>query len=154
MLFAAPFLAAVTLAVQAPDHAPVHVAADSAAAAPKSVRAVHASQQPILDGRDDDAVWRDAAPITQFQEWRPSEGGAPKLPTEAKIAYDAANLYVFVRCFDPHPDSIITVLARRDGSRRRPISSPKTSPKSPTTRSSAARTSPSAAISSTASRRT
>src|SRR6266481_3715506 len=114
MLFAAPLLAAVTLAVQSPDHAPVHVVADSAAAAPKSVRAVHASQQPVLDGRDDDAVWRDAAPITQFQEWRPSEGGAPKLPTEAKIAYDAANLYVFVRCFDPHPDSIITVLARRD----------------------------------------
>src|SRR6266496_52798 len=114
MLFAAPLLAAVTFAVQSPDHAPVHVAADSAAAAPRSVRAVHASQQPVLDGRDDDAVWRDAAPITHSQEWRPSEGGAPKLPTEAKIAYDAANLYVFVRCFDPHPDSIITVLARRD----------------------------------------
>src|SRR5437762_8703016 len=114
MLFAAPFLAAVTLAVQSPDHAPVHVAADSAAAAPKSVRAVHASQQPVLDGRDDDAAWRDAASITQFQEWRPSEGGAPKLPTEAKIAYDAANLYVFVRAFDPPPDSIITVRARRD----------------------------------------
>jgi len=29
----------------------------------------------------------------------------------AKVAYDAANLYVFVRAFDPHPDSIITVLA-------------------------------------------
>src|SRR5258705_3479610 len=114
MLLAAPLLAAVTIAVQSPDHAPVRVAADSAAAAPKSVRAVHASQQPVLDGRDDDAVWRDAVPITQFQEWRPSEGGAPKLPTEAKIAYDAGNLYVFVRCFDPHPDSIITVLTRRD----------------------------------------
>src|SRR2546426_7470361 len=34
--------------------------------------------------------------------------------SEAKVAYDAANLYVFVRAFDPHPDSIITVLARRD----------------------------------------
>src|SRR5256886_10672711 len=27
---------------------------------------------------------------------------------------DAGALYVFVRAFDPHPDSIITVLARRD----------------------------------------
>ena len=117
MLFAAPLLAAVTLAVQSPDHTParpVAAAADSAAAAPRTVRAVHASQQPVIDGRDDDAVWKDAVSITQFQEWRPSEGGPPKLPTEAKIAYDAANLYVFVRCFDPHPDSIITVLARRD----------------------------------------
>src|SRR5207237_230592 len=67
-----------------------------------------------IDGRDDDAVWREAQPITGFEEWRPSEGGSPKLPTEAKIAYDAGNLYVFVRAFDAHPDSIITVLARRD----------------------------------------
>src|SRR5258706_16466477 len=108
MLFAAPLLA-VTFAVQSPAR-PV----DSLAAIPKSVTAAHASQQPVIDGRDDDPVWREAKPITEFQEWRPSEGGRPKLPTEAKIAYDAANLYVFVRCFAPHPDSIITVLARRD----------------------------------------
>src|SRR5258706_2994059 len=108
MLFAAPLLA-VTFAVQSPAR-PV----DSLAAIPKSVTAAHASQQPVIDGRDDDPVWREAKPITEFQEWRPSEGGRPKLPTEARIAYDAANLYVFVRCFDPHPDSIITVLARRD----------------------------------------
>ena len=69
---------------------------------------------PVIDGRDDDQVWREATPITAFQEWRPGEGGTPKLPTEAKIAYDASNLYAFVRAFDPHPDSIITVLARRD----------------------------------------
>ena len=31
-----------------------------------------------------------------------------------KIAYDASNLYVFVRAFDPHPDSIIKLLERRD----------------------------------------
>ena len=30
------------------------------------------------------------------------------------MAYDAANLYVFVRAFDPHPDSIIKLLERRD----------------------------------------
>ena len=44
---------------------------------------------------------------------RPRGQGAA-LPTEAKVAYDAANLYVFVRAFDPHPDSIIKLLERRD----------------------------------------
>jgi len=111
MLFALPLLAAVTLAAQSTDGPR---AADPPPAAPRSVTATRAAQPPIIDGRDDDAVWRLAKPITQFQEWRPSEGGAPKLPTEAKIAYDAGNLYIFVRAFDPHPDSIITVLARRD----------------------------------------
>ena len=105
MLLGLPLLAAVTLASQGQDP-PL---------APASrVIATRAAQPPVIDGRDDDAVWREAQPITGFQEWRPSEGGPPKLPTEAKIAYDAANMYVFVRAFDPHPDSIITVRARRD----------------------------------------
>src|SRR5215471_3883143 len=107
MLVAVSFLAAVMVTKQAgqdPPDPPVS----------KQVTATRAAQSPVIDGRDDDAVWKQATPITGFQEWRPSEGGPPKLPTEAKIAYDAANLYVFVRAFDPHPDSIITVLARRD----------------------------------------
>jgi hypothetical protein len=114
MLLGLPFLAAVTLASQSPQAPPPQRRADPPALPAKSVTATHAAQQPVIDGRDDDAVWREATPITEFQEWRPSEGGSPKLPTVAKVAYDAANLYVFVRAFDPHPDSIITVLARRD----------------------------------------
>src|SRR5213592_2837580 len=107
MLLGLPLLAAVTLSSQSQD--------PPAPRAPASrVAAARAAQPPVIDGRDDDVVWRDAQPITGFQEWRPSEGGPPKLPTEAKVAYDAGNLYVFVRSFDPHPDSIITVLARRD----------------------------------------
>ncbi|HEV8381529.1 MAG TPA: DUF5916 domain-containing protein, partial [Gemmatimonadales bacterium] len=112
MPFALPLLAAVTFAAQSPGYG--SRPSDSVAAVPRRVPATHAAQAPIIDGRDDDAVWRTAKPITEFQEWRPSEGGPPKLPTEAKVAYDAGNLYIFVRAFDPHPDSIITVLARRD----------------------------------------
>src|SRR6266704_423999 len=107
MLLGLPLLAAVTLSSQSQAPPPPPAPASR-------VLATRAAQPPVIDGRDDDAVWREAQPITGFQEWRPSEGGPPKLPTEAKIAYDAGNLYVLVRCFDPHPDSIITVLARRD----------------------------------------
>ncbi|HEV8511033.1 MAG TPA: DUF5916 domain-containing protein [Gemmatimonadales bacterium] len=111
MLLGLPVLAAVTLFSQSPTQPP-RPAADSPAS--KRVTATRATQPVTIDGRDDEPVWRQATPITDFQEWRPSEGAPPKLPTEAKVAYDAGNLYVFVRCFDPHPDSIITVLARRD----------------------------------------
>src|SRR3989449_334969 len=113
MLLGLPFLAVVTLARQVPDPGPPRHPPDPPPP-PTSVVATRAAQPPVIDGRDDDVVWREAQPIIGFQEWRPSEGGPPKLPTEAKVAYDAANLYVFVRAFDPHPDSIITVLARRD----------------------------------------
>src|SRR5205807_5002178 len=52
--------------------------------------------------------------ISGFREWRPTEGKEPRFKTEAKIAYDASNLYVLVRAFDPHPDSIMKLLERRD----------------------------------------
>src|SRR5215468_4511535 len=76
--------------------------------------AVRAATPPAIDGREEDAVWRQAPPITQFRQWQPTEGAEPRFRTEAKVAYDAANLYVFVRAFDPHPDSIIKILERRD----------------------------------------
>ena len=75
---------------------------------------IRAAESPVIDGRDDDAAWRDAPAITAFRQWRPTGGKPPRFRTEAKIAYDAANLYVFVRAYDPHPDSIIKLLERRD----------------------------------------
>src|SRR6266487_3062427 len=76
--------------------------------------AVRAAVPVVIDGRDDDAVWRIAQPITQFREFQPKEDGDPRFPTEAKVAYDDRYFYVFIRAFDPHPDSILKLLARRD----------------------------------------
>jgi hypothetical protein len=76
--------------------------------------AVRATVAPVIDGKDDDPVWREAPPITAFRQWQPTEGKEPRFRTEAKVAYDAANLFVFVRAYDPHPDSIIRLLERRD----------------------------------------
>jgi hypothetical protein len=79
-----------------------------------SATAVRTDAPPVIDGRDDDRVWSSAPVISGFKQWRPNEGKDPRFKTEAKIAYDASNLYVFVRAFDPHPDSIIRLLERRD----------------------------------------
>src|SRR5437879_9387760 len=77
-------------------------------AARRAVRAV------VSDGKDDDAVWRAAPAITAFREFPPREDGPPRFATEAKVAYDDHNFYAFIRAFDPHPDSILKILARRD----------------------------------------
>ncbi|HTO74240.1 MAG TPA: DUF5916 domain-containing protein [Gemmatimonadales bacterium] len=77
-------------------------------------RAVRAETPPVLDGRDDDAVWKTAPVVTGFQVVRPKEGAEPHFQTEGRVAYDDHNLYVFVRAFDPHPDSIVKLLSRRD----------------------------------------
>jgi hypothetical protein len=84
------------------------------ARSPRSITATRAVQPPVIDGRDDDAVWRTAPVITGFRVYRPVEDGEPQFRTEAKVAFDATNLYVFVRAYDPHPDSIVALLARRD----------------------------------------
>ena len=76
--------------------------------------AARATHPVVIDGRDDDDVWRSAPAITQFREFQPRENGDPRFATEAKVAYDDRNLYVFIRAFDPHPDSILKLLARRD----------------------------------------
>ena len=90
-----------------------------AAAAPPvpattSVQATRTALPPVLDGKDEDAVWSSAPPIDAFLEAKPTEGAQPQLRTEARVAYDEHNLYVFVRAFDPHPDSIVSLLSRRD----------------------------------------
>jgi len=85
-----------------------------AVASPNTVRATRAEAPPVIDGRDDDSVWRVSPLIDQFVQARPSEGAPAGLRTEARVAYDAHHLYVFVRSFDPHPDSIISLLSRRD----------------------------------------
>src|ERR1700704_3100209 len=44
-----------------------------------------ADHPPIIDGRDDDPIWKSAAPITGFRVFDPKEDGDPTFQTEAKI---------------------------------------------------------------------
>src|SRR6185437_5019369 len=74
MLLGLPLLAAVTLASQGQDPPPPQPPVPAPAG---RVMATRAAQPPVIDGRDDDAVWREAQPISGFQEWRPSEGVRP-----------------------------------------------------------------------------
>jgi hypothetical protein len=89
---------------------PTTPAPDSSARA----TAVRASRAPIIDGRETDEVWRSAPATSDFREFQPKEGGAPRFRTEFRAAYDDRNLYVFVRMFDARPDSIMRALSRRD----------------------------------------
>src|SRR6266550_1864593 len=102
-------VAAVILALQS----------GSSPAAPTSPSATTAVAQrattaPTIDGKDNDAVWSVAPVISGFRQFRPVEDADPSVRTEAKVAYDDHNFYVFVRAFDPHPDSISKLMARRD----------------------------------------
>jgi len=79
-----------------------------------SATAVRAEAPPQVDGRDDEAVWQEAPRYSEFRQFEPKVDIDPSLRTEFRAAYDSRNLYVFVRMFDPHPDSIMRALSRRD----------------------------------------
>ncbi|HEY1951887.1 MAG TPA: DUF5916 domain-containing protein [Gemmatimonadaceae bacterium] len=98
-----------------PDGAPVSTAVPVPAKGAAAIATASVAERPpVIDGRDDDPSWRGATVITGFRVFDPKEDGDPSFPTEVRITYDAANLYVFARMFDPHPDSILPLLSRRD----------------------------------------
>lgn len=81
---------------------------------PTSARAVRVSRPPVIDGRDTDDAWLLTPPLRDFRQFDPGEDIDPAFRTEARVVYDDRYLYVVVRAFDPHPDSIVRLLSRRD----------------------------------------
>ena len=79
-----------------------------------TIRAVRREGAVTLDGRLDEAAWQKATPAAQFTESYPNPGRAAVDPTEVRVLYDDDALYVGIRMFDAHPDSIAAQLARRD----------------------------------------
>src|SRR6266496_2898705 len=58
--------------------------------AAKQASAVRATSPVVIDGRDDDAVWRQAPAITQFREFQPKEDGDARAATDQlKIMIDS-----------------------------------------------------------------
>ncbi|MGH7696616.1 MAG: carbohydrate binding family 9 domain-containing protein, partial [Gemmatimonadaceae bacterium] len=93
---------------------PFRVESQAARTSNVSAVAVRASQPPNIDGRADDAVWQRAPKFSEFRQFQPRADTTPSLKTEFQVAYDEKHLFAFVRMFDPHPDSIMHALSRRD----------------------------------------
>lgn len=93
-------------AVTDPKPRPV---ADSAAIA---VRAQWSP--PKIDGRLDDSAWSAAIPIGHFTQRDPLEGAPASMPTEARVLFTDAAIYIGIRAHDPEPTLIMAPFARRD----------------------------------------
>ena len=75
----------------------------------------HAHQHaPKLDGVLDEAVWQTAPIATQFYELEPTPGRHEKHPTEVRVLYDDAAIYVGAIMHDVSQDSILRELSARD----------------------------------------
>ncbi len=70
-------------------------------------------QPPRIDGRLDDAAWRQGEWSGDYRQQIPTEGAAPSQRTEIKILYDEKNVYVAIRAYDD-PAQMHRFSGRRD----------------------------------------
>jgi len=111
---AASYALALAISAVASDS---EVAAQSPSGAPTprpNVEAHRTAMAPAIDGVLDDDAWAAAAVADGFIQRQPNAGAPATHPTEARILFDDDAVYVAMRMFDPHPDSIAAPLARRD----------------------------------------
>jgi len=80
--------------------------------AAQAVRAQPAA--PRIDGRLDDPAWASAPTHSDFTQRQPNDGQPSPERTEFRVVYTDEALYVGVRAFDSHPESIFGQLTRRD----------------------------------------
>jgi hypothetical protein len=87
------------------------IAADHDAAAPRIPRTAIA---PTIDGKLDDAAWRDALVLELAYETRPAENAPAAVRTRVYMTYDADALYIAFDAEDPDPSKIRARLRDRD----------------------------------------
>jgi hypothetical protein len=86
----------------------------SSRATATSAVATRATAAPVLDGKTDDPAWQTAQVIDHFLQYQPKKGIEPRFKTEVRVTYDDKYIYILGRMYDPAPDSIVSLLSRRD----------------------------------------
>ncbi|MCH9694064.1 MAG: carbohydrate binding family 9 domain-containing protein [Gammaproteobacteria bacterium] len=72
----------------------------------KSFEIYRAVNAPVIDGRLDDDVWRDAAKVEDFHQTSPTDGAIPTEVTIVRVAYDDEYLYIAADLRDSDPGAI------------------------------------------------
>ena len=86
----------------------------SSRASATAAMATRATAAPVLDGKTDDPAWQTAQVIDHFLQYQPKKGVEPRFKTEVRVTYDDKYIYILGRMYDPAPDSIVSLLSRRD----------------------------------------
>ena len=94
--------------------APPCIAAQTPASGVPTARAVRTPTAITLDGLDREGVWRTAPLTDDFRQFVPVEAGPARFRTTVQVAYDDRAVYVYLRMYDPRPDSLVSLLSRRD----------------------------------------
>ena len=79
----------------------------------KPLRIPRLDKPPVIDGKLNDDVWKQAVALKDFYQINPGDNTAPSQPTEVFIGYDSRFLYLGVHAFDD-PTKVRASVAARD----------------------------------------
>ena len=79
-----------------------------------SLRAIRVQKGPEIDGRLDEALWKEAPAAGPLWQYDPLPGVEMSERTEFRIVYDDQNIYIGIWCFDSEPDKINARVMQRD----------------------------------------
>jgi hypothetical protein len=77
------------------------------------VRVARFDKPPVIDGKLDDEVWKQATVFKDFVQTKPGDNVAPSRETIAMMGYDSKFLYFGFHCFD-EPNNVRATVAKRD----------------------------------------
>ena len=69
---------------------------------------------PVLDGRLDDEVWKEAPQFDRFVQYEPVDGVLPPQQSVGRVAYDDGFLYVAFRAYEPDRNNIRATMHPRE----------------------------------------
>ena len=99
---------------EATSSAPPMAGYAGALAGRATVRPVRTQTPPDVDGRLDDAVWRDAARVTDFVQRQPTDGAPATEATDVYLAYDSSTIYLAFHAHYTDPSMMRANRADRD----------------------------------------
>ena len=77
------------------------------------VRMPRFDKPPVIDGKLDDEIWKQAVVLKDFYQVQPGDNIAPSKPTEVMLGYDPKFLYIAFHCYD-EPDKVRATIPKRD----------------------------------------
>jgi hypothetical protein len=77
------------------------------------VRMPRFDKPPVIDGKLDDEIWKQATVLKDFYQIQPGDNIAPSKPTEVMLGYDSKFIYVAFHCYD-EPDKVRATIPKRD----------------------------------------
>jgi hypothetical protein len=80
----------------------------------RNIEIFKVTSSPKIDGKLDEKVWENAFTFSDFKQYSPFNGEAPKQKTELKVLYDDKGIYFGAIMYDKNADSISRTLSQRD----------------------------------------